>query len=154
GIASRGEGDISWTGPAETLAYSFYAAGPVKSEPTDGKGGFGLYWPANPPFAIADLGPLLRKMHGALAAFATDNNTDHPIFIRENPYPSGGGPSLPQSFMFGYGAGEKPTVSDLQMLLAHEMAHNWPRLDDDEHPLTAWYTEGSAEYYSLVLSQR
>jgi predicted metalloprotease with PDZ domain len=36
--------------------------------------------------------------------------------------------------------------------LAHEMAHNWPRLDLPlEH---SSYTEGIAEYYSLVLPYR
>src|SRR5262249_35419072 len=76
-------------------------------------------------------------------------------FIRHNPYNAGGGTGLAKSFMFAYGATQVPTLQDLQMLLAHEMAHNWPTLNGgEEHPLTAWYTEGTAEYYSLVLAYR
>ena len=39
------------------------------------------------------------------------------------------------------------------MLIAHEMAHTWPKMAGD-HPQTAWYTEGTAEYYSTLLSLR
>ena len=55
--------------------------------------------------------------------------------------------------MFGYHAPSRPTVDQLQELLAHEMAHNWPAMQG-EHGETAWYSEGAAEYYSLVFAHR
>jgi predicted metalloprotease with PDZ domain len=55
--------------------------------------------------------------------------------------------------MFGYSEAKPPTVEELEGLIAHEMVHNWPTLAGD-HADTSWYTEGSAEYYSVVLSLR
>jgi predicted metalloprotease with PDZ domain len=55
--------------------------------------------------------------------------------------------------MFGYNAPSSPTVDELQELLAHEIAHNWPSMQG-EHGDTAWYSEGAAEYYSLVFAYR
>ena len=55
--------------------------------------------------------------------------------------------------MFGYNPTEKPSVDDLQSLLAHEQTHLWPMLEG-EHGDTAWYSEGNAEYYSILESYR
>jgi predicted metalloprotease with PDZ domain len=55
--------------------------------------------------------------------------------------------------MFGWNEATAPTAANLQSLLAHEMTHNWPAMEG-EHGETAWYSEGAAEFYSLVLSTR
>lgn len=34
------------------------------------------------------------------------------------------------------------------------MVHNWPHLDDNDLSTTAWYSEGTAEYYTAMLSYR
>lgn len=154
GVWSGGEGDQNTIGPADVLAFSFYAAGAVQSVPADGKGDFGLYWLAKPPFDVAQLAGGLKKLYASMSAFFNDAGAPYRIFIRANPYPAGGGTALPKSFMFGYGVDGESASNDLQMLLAHEMTHNWPRLDDSEHALTAWYTEGTAEYYSALLALR
>ena len=91
-----------------------------------------------------------------MATFFGDPNANYRVFMRQNPYPSNGGTSLPESFMFGWGPDwkELPKGSQ-QSLISHEMAHNWPTLGEDEpHAQTAWYTEGTAEYYSSTLSYR
>jgi predicted metalloprotease with PDZ domain len=64
-----------------------------------------------------------------------------------------GGTALTRSFMFGYGVNKTPTVDSLEGLIAHEMVHNWPTLSGD-HVDTSWYAEGTAEYYSILLSYR
>jgi predicted metalloprotease with PDZ domain len=38
-------------------------------------------------------------------------------------------------------------------MLAHEIAHGWLSMQG-EHGQTAWFSEGAAEYYSIVLSRR
>lgn len=152
GVWSMGEGARTLTAPASALSFSFYAMGNVSSEPAQGSEDFALYWVNTPPFDIQKLADETRTLYGSMASFFNDANAPYRVFVRENPYPAGGGTALAQSFMFGYGAGGETTSGGLQMLLAHEMAHNWPRLTDDEHALTAWYTEGMAEYYSWVLA--
>ena len=154
GVWSFGEGERKITAPAQTLAFSFYAVGEVASEPTAGADDFALYWVAQPPFDIEQLAGQTRSLYETMASFFGDADAPYRVFIRENPYPAGGGTALAQSFMFGYGAGGETTSGGLQMLLAHEMAHNWPRLTDSDHPMTAWYTEGNAEFYSSSLAYR
>lgn len=152
GVWSLGEGRRTLTAPASTLAFSFYAVGQVTSEPSQGAEDFGLYWINTPPFDISELAAETRELYGHMSRFFDDEDAPYRIFVRENPYPAGGGTALAHSFMFGYGAGGETTSGGLQMLLAHEMAHNWPRLTDAEHALTAWYTEGNAEYYASALA--
>jgi hypothetical protein len=156
GVWSLGEGEQHTVGTAEMLAFSAYAMGPVKSEPEDGKGNFGLYWLQEPPFDMPKLAADTKKLYRYMANFFHDPDSSYRVFARQNPYPAGGGTGLAKSFMFGYGpGGETASGGDQQMLLAHEMAHNWPRLNGDEsHSDTAWYTEGTAEYYSTSLAYR
>ncbi|MFN4296297.1 MAG: hypothetical protein ACK4FB_05605 [Brevundimonas sp.] len=155
GVWSFGEGERSVTAPASTLAFSFYAVGAVASEPEAGADDFALYWLSQPPFDIDDLAAETRALYTYMSEFFNDPGAPYRVFIRENPYPAGGGTALAQSFMFGYGAGGETTSDGLQILLAHEMAHNWPRLNGgDPHALTAWYTEGTAEFYSSLLALR
>jgi len=154
GISSSGEGDTEVVAPAETLAFSFYAVGPVKSEPANGKGDFGLYWLTKPPFDIDRLATGIHTLYDSMSRFFGDRGTPYRVFIRANPYPAGGGTSLNHSFMFGFGSDGTTIADGPRMLIAHEMAHTWPTLDGGEHADTAWYTEGTAEYYSALLSER
>ena len=156
GVWSLGEGEQHAVVPAEVLGFSFYAAGPVNSYPPGRDSNFSLYWLAKPPFDTATLAQDTQKLYGFMSRFFGDAGAPYRVFVRGNPYPAGGGTALAQSFMFGYGpSGETASGGDVQMLLAHEMAHNWPKLNADvDHALTAWYTEGTAEYYSAVLALR
>jgi hypothetical protein len=154
GISSAGEGDTQVIAPADSLRFSFYAVGPVKSEPASGKGDFGLYWLTTPPFDIDRLATSIHTLYDYMSRFFGDEGTPYRVFIRANPYPAGGGTSLSHSFMFGFGSDGTTIADGPQMLIAHEMAHTWPTLDGGEHAETAWYTEGTAEYYSAVLSER
>lgn len=155
GVWSLGEGNVDTVLPAETLAFSYYALGPLKSfpPPNAGENGFTMYWLSDPPFDTVALAEGIQKFYGFAANFFHDEGGSYRVFIRRNPYRGGGGTALAKSFMFGYGLGKSAKLEDLQTLLAHEMTHNWPRIDG-EHGDTAWYTEGMAEYYSLVFLRR
>jgi hypothetical protein len=155
GVWSVGEGDQTTVLTTEALAFSFYAVGNVHSEPEQGVDKFGLYWLAEPPFDMRRLAADTRRLHDYMAHFFRDESGSYRVFARANPYPAGGGTALLGSFMFGYGNGNVQSPKELQILLAHEMAHNWPKTTaDEEHAATAWYTEGTAEYYSSALSYR
>ncbi|SEK87512.1 Predicted metalloprotease, contains C-terminal PDZ domain [Roseateles sp. YR242] len=158
GVWSLGEGDQTAVIPPDTLAFSFYAAGPVQSKPQaqlSPTSPFAFYWLSPPPFDPIQLATDTEKLYKFMSKFFEDAGGSYRVFVRGNPYKAGGGTALAKSFMFSYGVtGETASGGDEQMLLAHEMAHNWPRLDGDEHALTAWYTEGTAEYYSTLLALR
>lgn len=153
GVWSRGEGAQTTVAPASFLAFSYYAAGLVNSEPEDG-GDFAIYWFDEPPFDVMALASETAELYQAMSSFFDDEGAPYRVFIRRNIHPGGGGTALARSFIFGYVPSGEVTESGPQQLVAHEMAHNWPRLDGGPHALTAWYTEGTAEYYSLVLRLR
>jgi hypothetical protein len=150
---SLGDGDTNVEVPAEALAFSYYAVGPLHSIPAVSNGKFGLYWLGRPTFDVTVLGERIMSLYGTLATFFGDTNSSYHVFMRQNPYEGTGGSALAHSFMFGYHPQSQPTVYDLQDLLAHEMTHNWPEMAG-EHGDTAWYSEGTAEYYSILLSHR
>lgn len=153
GVWSMGEGDIERTIPSDALAFSYYAVGPLTSYPAEGGKDFAVYWLSDPPFDAAALGEQVRALYGSMARFFEDEGGSYRVFVRTNPFPGTGGTALARSFAFGYLPSANPTLDDLQGLVAHEMAHTWPAMQG-EHGDTAWYSEGAAEYYSLVLSWR
>jgi len=153
GVWSLGEGDLSVVRPAELLATSFYYAGPVKSFPTDPSSRFHMYWLTEPPFDAVDAAGMVGQLFDYVSAFFHDEKDTYRVFVRKNPYKYGGGTALARSFLFAYGSGKAPTAEDLKSLIGHEMVHNWPTLEGD-HADISWYTEGTAEYYSVMLAHR
>jgi predicted metalloprotease with PDZ domain len=90
-----------------------------------------------------------------MADFFGDREARYRVFARRDPFEkSGGGTAAARSFMFGYSAATFQDVDGMQNLLAHEMVHNWPHMDDEPAGLATWYNEGCAEYYSVVLPWR
>lgn len=153
GVTSLGLGDIDTTEPLQTLAESYFAAGPLKSFPENGKGRFSMYWLAQPPFDPIHIASDIRQFYSYEARFFGDPNSDYRVFVRKQPYRAGGGTALTRSFMFGYSELTPPDPAHLQFLLAHEITHNWPRIEGKEADQN-WFAEGSAEYYSLLLLLR
>lgn len=153
GVWSGGENTQQQIAPAELLRFSYYAAG-LLHRWSDNAAHFSMYWLDKPPFDMQQLPRQTAKFYRYMAQFFGDQN-DYRVFARSNPYPAGGGTGLAHSFMFGYGSEGQTIAEGVQILLAHEMSHTWPTLNGDEpHAETAWYTEGTAEYYAIVMSQR
>ena len=153
GIWSLGEGDVRVTVPTDTLRYSVYAVGPVKSLLPAKRPTFELYWLSEPPFPIDQLGERVKTLHGVMADFFNDRDASYRVFARQNPYRGLGGTALASSFVFGYHPPSKPTISQMQYVIAHEVAHNWLEMEG-EPGVATWYLEGSADYYSRILSHR
>lgn len=153
GVWSLGEGDVETTIPANTLAFSFYAAGPLQSYPKQPTADFGMYWLLQPPVDTDQLAQGIQHLYGYMSRFFHDEGQPYRVFIRKNFNHGNGGTALARSFTFGWSEATAPTLDSLQSLLAHEMTHNWPAMEG-EHGDTAWYSEGAAEYYSILLSHR
>lgn len=154
GVSSRGEGNRRWTGSIDTLAYSFFAAGSPHNYPVgEDRARFGMYSFEDPTFDVDSVARYVGGLHAQMANFFEDDESDFRVFLRRQPGQYGGGTALPRSFMFGYPHDGQVDGDDLELHLAHETAHNWPALDGD-HAVTSWYSEGTAEYYSLILPYR
>ncbi|MDN3922545.1 hypothetical protein [Roseateles violae] len=155
GVSSFGEGRKSELVTSETLAFSYYAAGPINSVPEKADAAFALYWLATPPFEPIGLSRDIQQLYTYMSRFFEDEGAPYRIFVRGNPYPAGGGTALNRSFMLGYGTdGQTSSGGDTQMILAHEVTHNWLRFNRGEHADTAWYSEGMAEFYAVLLARR
>ena len=155
GVSCYGDGDADFVATAEGLTECYYAVGPLQVYPPgstrDRK--FGIYWLSDAPFDVQSAAAQIQTLFGYMCRFFHDQGGSYRVFIRKNPYASGGGTALHRSFMFGWNSEHPPTVEGLEGLLAHEMTHNWPALKG-EHGETSWYAEGNAEYYSILLSWR
>ena len=154
-VSCHGDGDFSLVAPADALTQCYYAVGPLHVYPAgEGKDRkFGIYWLSETPFDVPALAAQIEKLFAYMSVFFHDDGGSYRVFIRKNPYNSGGGTALSHSFMFGWTSERPPTLENLEGLLAHEMTHNWPMLEG-EHGETSWYSEGNAEYYSILLSWR
>jgi predicted metalloprotease with PDZ domain len=154
GVFSRGEGDVSFPGPADLLAYAFYLAGPVASYPPcpNGDGPFQAFWLSQPPFDIQSVVSWTEQAYSEISTFFRDPEKPYFVFFRHNEGGAIGGAALPSSFMVGYGDVPAPTPARLRSMLAHEIVHNWPSPLNDN--ASEWYGEGMAEHYSAAITLR
>ncbi|WP_033287707.1 PDZ domain-containing protein [Amycolatopsis jejuensis] len=154
GVSSLGDGTVLTQAPLTRLTECFYMAGEVSQWPEPGpEQAAVMHWLSTPPFDAAAVADHVDRIFRAMSEFFDDREEGYRVFVRRHPYDGDGGTGFHRSFAFGYGPHGKPTVESLSALLAHETAHTWPRMDGG-HGETAWYTEGTAEYYSLVIPYR
>lgn len=158
-ISGAGFGDANWIGsltavgmPLKSVQFQYYAAGTPHSAPRVDPA-FGLHAFSDTPFDMAPIAEYLEALYRDMSAFFGSDDESYHVLVRRNLSKGTGGTALPGAFAFGYSAIDEPDVDAMRSLLAHEMAHNWPRLDGDA-TTASWYTEGTAEYYSLVLALR
>jgi predicted metalloprotease with PDZ domain len=146
-----GEGYVDLVAPAQVLAECYYAAGPLSVFPSEAKpnSAFNMYWLSAPPFDIDWVAQRIQTLFSFESRLFKDSGGSYRILIRKNPYAGGGGTALHRSFMFGWSEQIPTKRDDLQYLLAHEMTHTWPVLEG-EHGETSWYSEGNAEYLSIL----
>ena len=151
GVNTWGEGDLTGELTYEQLFQGYYAVGQLSSIT---QGDFGFYWFGQPPFDVAAIAEYTQKLYAVMAPFFRDTESVYRIFLRKDPYPSSGGTALQRSYMFGWNDNEPVSVEEKQNILAHEMVHNWPSLNDNPYGITTWYSEGTAEFYSIMLPLR
>lgn len=151
GVCTFGEGDVTVDGGLELLRQSYFAVGDLHSI-TEGE--FGFYWLTEPPFAMEKIADYTRKLFGRMQVFFRDQNPVYRIFVRKDPFLTSGGTALYRSYMFGWNDTQPFSVEERRFILAHEMVHNWPHLNDEPYGVTTWYSEGTAEFYSVMLPLR
>lgn len=153
-VSSRGTGASprSWRGPVQDLQVCLLGAGTPIVEPADDEQ-FGIHAYSEVPFDLTEISDYLRRLHVAMCDFFEEPEGRYHVLVRRNPDKGSGGTSFPSSFAFGYSPTSPVDAVELRSLLAHEMVHNWPRLAEGWEE-SSWYSEGSAEFYSLVLPWR
>jgi hypothetical protein len=153
GVSSLGVGSFQAHVPAAALRASFYMAGPLRSHPEGGAGGaaFSGWWLGSSLFDMAEVMRWAEEAHAALKDFFGDSTAAPFLMLaRQGSIPTSGGAALTNSFMIGWGT-EAETASDIQFLLAHELAHHWLLGIDGAGGTTSWFSEGLAEFYRIRL---
>lgn len=151
GVCGYGEGDFERNLKLEKLRYCYYAMGDVKSI-TEGE--FGFYWLTEPDFDMEAMATYTKDLFVIMQQFFKDTEPNYRIFARKDPFTHSGGSAANRSYMFGWNDTEPVSLKEKQNILAHEMVHNWPHLNDEPFGITSWYSEGAAEYYSIVIPLR
>lgn len=148
-----GEGDFTIEGDTSLMDNAYYAFGDLHSVT---QGEFGFYWFTQPSFDLNAVAEYTRTLFGYMQEVFRDDKENYRIFTRRDPFErSGGGTALYRSYMFGYSAINGVTEDHLKNLLAHEMVHNWPHINDStNYGSGTWYNEGTAEFYSIMLPYR
>lgn len=154
GVAAiRGVGDFDFVGTPMDYTFSLYMVGKIKSV-VDVSGKRRVYWLddhlPDEEKAITQLPPLLEVM----CSFFKDKDLNYGIFFRKEPFEiSNSGTAFEGGFAYGY-SDKMPLVMETALsTLAHEIVHNWCRL---EHATGEenWYSEGTAEFYSILVPLR
>lgn len=151
GICAFGEGEVTLSAGPGLFRDCYYSIGAVKSIT---EGDFGIYWLAEPDFDMEAIAGYTQKLYGGMQKFFQDPESIYRIFVRKDPYSHSGGSAMARSYMFGWNETEPVSLENKKSILAHEMVHNWPHLDDSDEEITSWYSEGAADYYSMILPLR
>jgi predicted metalloprotease with PDZ domain len=112
-------------------------------------GELSVWWLTDPGIDVeafrARLGTTYRLMAETFGAPA------HPyrVFLRTHPHRGVNGSAHPASFVMAVNPVHPLDAGSLYEALAHEVVHEWLRLDGPVEDVT-WYNEGAADYYSLV----
>lgn len=150
GICTFGEHMITNV-TLEKLRQSYFAMGQLHAIEEDD---FGFYWMSQPPFDMEEVAEYTKKLFGHMQKFFKDTEKVYRIFVRKDPFVTSGGTALYRSYLFGWNETQPCSLHDRKAILAHEMVHNWPQLNDNPYGVTTWYSEGTAEYYSVLLPLR
>lgn len=151
GVCAFGEGEVNLSSGPGVFRECYYCMGAVKSIT---EGDFGVYWIAEPDFDMESIAVYTRKLYGGMQAFFREQDSVYRIFVRKDPYTHSGGTAQARSYIFGWNETEPVSLDEKKNILAHEMVHNWPHLSESDSEDTAWYSEGAAEFYSMIIPLR
>jgi predicted metalloprotease with PDZ domain len=112
---------------------------------------FATYWMESMPWNSAEPASTAMHIFNGTANYFGDYNSPFRVFFRHD-WASYGGVGSFQSFLIEYrpGAEEESSLDSLIRMLSHEIIHNYALLWPDDSDYTNWYTEGIAEYLSIM----
>jgi len=154
-VSSYALGDFNRLMTLSALRTTLFLAGPLQIYPSaPPKGGISFYALGISSEELADIAGWASKAYDAeRVAFHGDEGEPFRFLVRSY----AGGPIMSGradlgTFMLYMPAGIKPNPLKLHSLIAHEMVHALIKdLDDAPGEEGDWYTEGTADYFAIVL---
>jgi predicted metalloprotease with PDZ domain len=151
GEGSGESGDLTGRG-LERLGDTYVMCGDL-AERHLRDGEMSIWWLTPPEIDVVAfmdrLGETYRAMSKAFDVPA------HPfrVFLRSHSHRGLNGSAHPASFVMAVNPEKPLDPSRIYETLAHELVHEWLRLDGSEEEVR-WFNEGAADYYSLALPYR
>jgi predicted metalloprotease with PDZ domain len=155
-VSSLGEldgDDGVLTGTGLELLGDTYLMGGDLTDRHHRDGALSTWWLTAPGIDLDAFGARLGATYRLMST--TFDVPAHPyrVFLRTHPHRGVNGSAHPASFVMALNPEDPLDTAPLYETLAHELVHEWLRLDGPVEDVT-WFVEGSADYYSLVLPRR
>ena len=116
-------------------------------------GEMSTWWLTTPGIDVEAFGARLGATYTLLAETFAAPAHPYRVFLRTHPNRGANASAHPASFVMALNPADPLDETALYETLAHELVHEWLRLDGPVEDVT-WFVEGSADYYSLVLPLR
>jgi predicted metalloprotease with PDZ domain len=148
-VTSLGEDDESRAGSGlELLGDTYLMCGDLEGRHRrDGE--LSVWWLTPPGIDVAAFTARLGTTYALMAE--TFGAPSHPyrVFLRSHPHHGLNGSAHPASFVMALNPAAPLEAASVYETLAHEVVHEWLHLDGATEDVT-WFSEGAADYYSLV----
>jgi hypothetical protein len=145
------DGDLAGTG-LELLDDTYMMCGPlVDSHHRDGD--LSIWWLTPPAFDVETFTGHLGTTYLLMAEAFHAPAHSYRVFLRASTHKGAGASAHPASFVMTTNPADPLDMKRLYLTLAHELVHEWLRLDGPDGE-TTWFGEGAADYFSLVVPFR
>jgi predicted metalloprotease with PDZ domain len=155
-VSSLGEGpgrdgELSGTG-LELLGDTYVMCGDLAtSHHRDGP--MSTWWLTPPGLDVEAFTARLGTTYDVMATAFDAPAHAYRVFLRTHPHRGANASAHPASFVMAMNPADMLEESKVYETIAHELVHEWLRLDGPVDEVT-WFVEGAADYYSLVLPLR
>jgi predicted metalloprotease with PDZ domain len=155
-VSSLGEGDghdgeLAGTG-LELLGDTYVMCGELAyRHHRDGQ--LSTWWLTSPGIDVEAFTTRLGRTYQVMSAAFGAPAHPYRVFLRTHPHRGANASAHPASFVMALNPANPLDAASLYETIAHELVHEWLHLDGPPEDVT-WFSEGAADYYSLVLPLR
>ena len=111
------------------------------------------WWLTTPAVDVGAFTARLGTTYDVMASAFDAPAHPYRVFLRTHPHQGVNASAHPASFVMAMNPARPLEVSKVYETIAHELVHEWLRLDGPDEEVR-WFGEGAADYYSLVLPLR
>lgn len=151
GEGDGGDGGLAGTG-LELLGDTYVMCGDL-ADHHHRDGQLSTWWLTSPGFDIEAFSARLGTTYQVMSEAFDVPSHPYRVFLRAHRHRGANASAHPASFVMAMNPTNPLDEESLYETIAHELVHEWLRLDGPAEEVT-WFVEGSADYYSLVLPLR
>lgn len=146
-----GTGELTGVG-LELLGDTYFMCGDLATR-HHREGRMSTWWLTTPAVDVGAFTARLGTTYDVMASAFDAPAHPYRVFLRTHPHQGVNASAHPASFVMAMNPARPLEVSKVYETIAHELVHEWLRLDGPDEEVR-WFGEGAADYYSLVLPLR